>query len=63
MLAAAYIVADIVLELLPSQLDAAGQGIEGVSAQALDLGQARICLEQQHGPGTDESVTGLGLVK
>lgn len=52
MLAAGYIVADVVLELLPSQLDAAGQGIEGFSAQAWDLGQARICLQVQHGPGS-----------
>lgn len=51
MLAAGYIVADVVLELLPSQLDAAGQGIEGVSAQAWDLGQARIGRKVQHGPG------------
>ena len=45
---ALYIRLDVAFELLPSQLDTAGQGIEGFSAQAWDLGQARICLEVHH---------------
>ena len=39
---------DVVLELLPSQLDAAGQGVQLRSGEAWDLGQARVWVKQ-HG--------------
>lgn len=40
-----YVVLDAMLELLPSQLDAAGQGIQLLPREAWDLGQARISLK------------------
>jgi hypothetical protein len=41
-LAVLYIVGNVLLELLPSQLDTAGQGIDLMPREARDLGQARI---------------------
>lgn len=49
-LLACYIVADVALELLPPQLDAAGQGVQLLSGEAWDLGQARARV-QKHGLG------------
>ena len=43
-----YVVLDVVLELLPSQLDAAGQGVQLLFCEAWDLGQARVGV-QKHG--------------
>jgi hypothetical protein len=39
-----YIVVDVILKLLPSQLDAAGQGIQLLAREAWYLGQARVWL-------------------
>jgi hypothetical protein len=64
-LSALYIVLDVLLELLPPQLDAAGQGVQLLFSKAWDLGQACIWMEE-HGlccfaPSTarpDDSVSG-----
>ncbi len=45
-----YVVPDVVLELLPSQLDAAGQGVQLLLCEAWDLGQARVGVKK-HGLG------------
>jgi hypothetical protein len=43
-----YELGNVVLELLPSQLDTAGQGIQLLTGEAWDLGQARVRLKK-HG--------------
>lgn len=47
-LLALYVARDVALELLAPQLDAAGQGVQLLSREAWDLGQARIGVKK-HG--------------
>lgn len=44
------IVVDVLLQLLPSELDAAGEGVQLLSGEAWNLGQARVGLKK-HGLG------------
>lgn len=56
-LLALNIVPDVVFELLPSQLDGAGQGVQLLSREAWDLGQTRVGVKQ-HGLAVKSAVTG-----
>jgi hypothetical protein len=48
-LLALYVVLDVIFELLPSQLDAAGQGVQLLFLEARDLGQAPVGVKHGHG--------------
>lgn len=57
-LLARYIVLDVLLELLPSQLDAASQGVQLLPREAWDLGQARIWTKKHGLAGTWSALAG-----